>query len=245
MVIDKIIIKNHSDNILKDFIWDERTGLNERLNIITSKNGGGKTKLLEYIASKYRVNHNITHISASPQHFRCFEQIVEYSKAKKLTRPPESRHFTHLYPVITYLPGNKELIQNCNAFFNKLTLDISLDEGFVQGHRLLFNHPRCKDNNRLALSQLSTGEKTAFILWLMMHETQKPDVLLLDEFDSTINDDILDAFYGQLQMLSKECQIFITTNRWGYRKDLTENENFQWFTIDDGEITKGRPKYTK
>jgi len=240
MGIKKIIFEGHevlSDNGNNPWIP------NQSLNIITSKNGGGKTKLLEYIASKYRVNHNITHISASPQHFRCFEQIVEYSKARKLTRPPESRHFTHLYPVITYLPGNKELIQSCNAFFNKLTLDISLDEGFVQGHRLLFNHPRCKDNNRLALSQLSTGEKTAFILWLITKSEPKPNVLLLDEFDSTINDDVLSAFYGQLQMLSKECQIFITTNRWRYHEGLTDNKQFKFFTIDDGTVRVGKPHY--
>lgn len=226
MFIDKVIIKEHE--ILNDQVWVP----NEGLNIITSKNGGGKTKLLEYIANKYRVNHNITHISASVQHFKCIERIEEYGKTKKLTRPPESRQFTHLYPIITHLPSNKALINECNGFFERLQLDISLDEGFVEGYRLLFNHPRCKDNKRLSLNELSTGEKTAFILWLMMHENPKPDVLLLDEFDSAINDDLLQIFYRQLQELSKECQIFATTKR---KVEILPEYKF---VIENGKIEK-------
>ena len=240
MGIDKIAIKGHV--ILKDQTWPQNGKLNQGLNIITSKNGGGKTKILEYIANKYRVNHNITHISASVQHFKCIEDIAQYGKPKKAIRPPEARQFVHLYPVITHLPSNKELIQDCNSFFVRLKLDISLDENFVQGYRLLFNHPRCKDNKRLPLSELSTGEKTAFILWLMMHENPKPDILLLDEFDSSINDDILQIFYRQLQELSKECQIFATTNRWRYSNDFLDNKhNHLWHTIENGEIINKYP----
>lgn len=213
--------------------------VNAGLNIITSKNGGGKTKLLEYIYKNYP---KVRKISTSVQHFKCFEEIDKYEKMpSKDIRPPESRQFIDEYKAITYLPRNAKIVQQCNEFFENLKMDIRLHNvSVVELYRLLFKHTKVDTKKPLKLSELSVGEKTAFILWLITQQEQKPSVLLLDEFDSTINEDVLDKFYEILLILSKEMQIFITTNRW---KDLASlnGKEYTKYRINDGRITNEFP----
>ena len=227
MGIEMITIKDH------EFLKDQKWIPNEGLNILTSRNGGGKTKLLEYIASKYHINYDIQNISTSVQNFRSLEDTEQYRKTKNM-RPLEVRQFVRPYDVITHLPDNKELIQKCNVFFQELALDVRLDEDFVQSYRLLFRHTRIKTKRPLTLSQLSTGEKTAFILWLIMQENPKPDVLLLDEFDSSMDDDNISEFYKAILLLSKNVQVFIATHR--TKELVTDDQERKWWRINNGVI---------
>jgi hypothetical protein len=108
------------------------------------------------------------------------------------------------------LQTDDALLKDCNAFLEKLKLKIRLNETIVKGGVLYFI---TNNGVGLSLTNISTGEKTAFILWLIKNAQIKPDVLLLDEFDASMDDEIIWEFYKILQEISKETQIFIATQR--------------------------------
>ena len=229
--IEKIEFKNHELFAKQIFIP------HKGLNIITSSNGRGKTRLLKYISQNYNKKHNIKSLLASIQHFKNFTTIDDY--AKKTTRPPESRQFSEEYEIILKLQSDSEMIDECNSFFTNLKLNIQLNKTVALGGLLYF----LSRNNKkfIPLDEISSGEKTAFIFWLITKVKNKPDVLLLDEFDSHMDEEVMNEYNNILQELSKEVQIFIATHRghklYGatYRPNSKEGEN-AWHIYDDGII---------
>ncbi len=223
MGIDKIEIRDHDSLLNQD--WTPHTGL----NIITSKNGGGKTKLLEYIYGKYHSkDRNIKALLTSIHNFKNYLEIKDY--AKKNMIPPESRQFEEEYEMILKLQTEQSLINECNAFLSSLGLHIKLYDAMVKGGALYFQ----SRNNivGLPLKSLSTGEKTAFILWLITKCQKIPNILLLDEFDSSMDDDIVLNFYEILESMSHKTQIFIATHRERYLV-YTKEKNQQAHNISD------------
>jgi recombinational DNA repair ATPase RecF len=246
MGIDKVIIKEHE--ILNDQVWVP----NEGLNIITSKNGGGKTSLLRYINEKYKESHNIRHIFDHTSSFPTLTDVALYRNEHNYNQldinyQSSLRHassYQNFVPVQKAMyeirnTTNDSAIIDCNKFFEKSSLHIRIADWSKNYGRTLF----ISNGKEVEFKNISNGEKTAFILWLITRENPKPNVLLLDELDSSMNDDVLGDFYGHLQNLSKEYQIFITTNRWRYHTGLTDNKQFTFFTIKDGTVTVGKPHY--
>ena len=131
------------------------------------------------------------------------------------------------------------MIEECNHFFTKLKLKIQLSESNLLTGFLVF-----KSQNKmkgLTLNEISTGEKTAFILWLITKAKNKPDVLLLDEFDSHMDKEVGLAFKEILQQLSKQTQIFITTHNgdmYGnvYTEFYKSKSDNAWDIDDNGKI---------
>lgn len=203
-----ITIETH--HILKNQTWNPNTGL----NIITSKNGGGKTSLLQYIFSK---NENISNrFFDSVDRFECKTDLALYM----YTNPHNLNDFGQVYLILYSLRDSDESkVVECNEFFQELGLHIRIDNWTRNSGRIRFaNHT----GNFIAFNQISTGEKTAFILWLIMQSNPKPKILLLDEFDSAMDEDIVSNFYKHLITISEQgIQIFIATHR---RKSLVLDE---------------------
>ncbi len=90
-----------------------------------------------------------------------------------------------------------------------------------------------------------TGERTAFIFWLINIQTHyKLQVLLLDEFDSGISDDAIPKFYELLTNFSKKygVQIFITTHRKNSLNTFTE-ETKGAVGVNTFGLDQNQPKY--
>ncbi len=200
--IKEVVVQNHKT--LPNQVWSPYSGL----NVLTSNNGGGKTTLLEYIYAKYNRTHNIKALLTSIHNFKNYIEIKHY--AKKNMRPPETRQFEEEYKTMLNLQADEALLKDCNAFLKKLKLKISLNEAVVKSGVLYFI---TNNGVGLSLTDISTGEKTAFILWLIKNAQKKPDVLILDEFDASMDDEIIWEFYKILKEISEETQIFIATHR--------------------------------
>lgn len=239
MGIKKIIFEGHevlSDNGNNPWIP------NQSLNIITSKNGGGKTSLLRYINERYNNNENniIRFISTSISSFRSSLYLNEYRQhSLRGIRPVIYREYSPEYKFISELYDREEhgenLLDDCNAFLNSLSVNIQLESYMINAGRLRFINIR--NNAKLSIDEISTGEKTAFILWLITKSEPKPNVLLLDEFDSSIGHNIVRDFYNKLVDFSQQykIQIFIATHR-VTNQTLPTTDKFTKWIIEDGMI---------
>lgn len=227
MAITEIEITDHL--IFKNQVFRPFSGL----NIITSNNGGGKTKLLEYISYTYRDRFNIKSLLTSIHNFKDYTSIDDYI-SKKSMRPPQAMQFKEEYNVLAKLPNNPSMIKACNAFFEKLQLKIRLYDNMISAGTLYFQSRGIQ--KAIPMNQISTGEKTAFILWLITQSDVKPDVLLLDEFDSCMDQNVLTELHNILRNI-EGVQTFMTTHR-SYGLATVDG----WIDITDGGFVKGGPK---
>jgi hypothetical protein len=123
---------------------------------------------------------------ASIQHFKSFPDITRYLNTSSV-RPIASREFINEYKTIAKLMDNKKLIESCNNFFKDLKIPTRLNTNNAETGWLLFSNPNHKSKKTIPLEEISPGEKTAFILWLLIQTEQKLDILILDDFGAHLS----------------------------------------------------------
>lgn len=249
MGIEKIEIQGNG--VLKSDTWNPHA----KLNIIMAGNGGGKTTLLRGIYESYHgkkkqdgTTITIHSMLASIQHFKTWEEIDRYVNTSAL-RPPASREFNNEYKTLLRLTDDIELVKECNAFLKSLGLKIQLSEHQAESGWLLFRNPSHTSKKTIGMEKIAPGEKTAFILWLLIKSEKMPDVLLLDEFDAHLSGydgalvegeriQIRKMLYIKLieNFVNKGVQVFYATNN--TPPDLSKYSNiYSTWVIKDGKIT--------
>ena len=79
---------------------------------------------------------------------------------------------------------------------------------------LFFENPNRKPSRNIPLERITDGEKTLFVLWLILQNVEKYDVLILDEFDAHLSEENNIEFDKILDnLVNNGLQIFIATNR--------------------------------
>lgn len=257
MGIDKIEIQ--SNGILKSDTWTPHP----KLNIVMAGNGGGKTTLLRNIYESYHgkkkqdgTNIIIHSMLASIQHFKTWEEIDKYINTSAL-RPPAAREFNNEYKTLLRLTDNISLIKECNAFLKSLGLKIELSEHHAESGWLLFRNPNHTSKKTIGMEKIAPGEKTAFILWLLIKSERMPDILLLDEFDAHLSGynrafiegepiQIRKMLYIVLieNFVKKGVQVFYATNNeppdLSTYRDSNGKSMYTVWAINDGKITQSK-----
>jgi ABC-type multidrug transport system ATPase subunit len=217
-MIEQINISGHF--ILKDQIWKP---LPKGVNIITSVNGGGKTSLLKLILEQYRKQLTIRKISQSITQFEVRDDLADYkqfhynfkdfeNELKYGSTEYQQNFMTDYKTLLELRSASEQEVRECNEFFEGLNLQIRIDDWTRNSGQIRF-YRKESPNKHIAFGHISTGERTAFLLWLIMRSNPTPQVILLDEFDSGMDDDIIPPFYEQLAALGSQVQIFISTHR--------------------------------
>ena len=144
---------------------------------------------------------------------------------------------------------NISLIDECNKFLTSLGIPTQLHMANTEGGWLVFRNPRHISKYAISLEEISPGERTAFILWLLTKNPTKPNVLILDEFDAHLSFagcilqegeeiSIVRMLYDHLikHFINQGTQIFIATNR--SIPDLSRYGNiYKKFSIRDGKLS--------
>jgi len=195
------------------------------LNIIVGKNGSGKTTFLRNLVEKYSGKYTIRSLLASVQHFKSFIEIERYENTASI-KPTISRQFLEEYTTITRLIDDAKFAKECNEFFDSLAIPTKLHISSTEAGWLLFRNPRHKSKKAISLERISPGERTAFVLWLLIKNAKNYDILVLDEFDAhlsfmssvTIGGEELSVHtlmykYIVQHFVNNNVQVFISTNR--------------------------------
>jgi predicted ATPase len=192
-MITEITIINHE--YLQNQTWKPHKGL----NIICGKNGSGKTSLLQELVKQQG---RIKHLLAPIQDFASHINIEDFTKPHK----GKQRVFAEEYKAITEM-----LDSQCNKFFESLKISIRVD---CHAGWLFFENPNRKPSRNITLEKITDGEKTLFVLWLILQNVKKYDVLILDEFDAHLSEENNIECYKILDNLANNgLQIFMATNR--------------------------------
>ena len=243
--LSELTIKGHF--ALTDQTW---RNISKGLNIITSVNGGGKTSLLQHIFNTHHkeyvirnISHNITQFVVK-QDLGDYKHIVDASfldddRFTNMLRSPHSsyQNFYNDYKTLLELRDVMEDVAvECNKFFADLGLKIRIQDWTRNSGRLRFYREN-KPNSLIEFANISTGERTAFVLWLIMRSNPTPQIILLDEFDSGLDDDIMPNFMENLvKIAEKGVQIFISTHR--------KNSLSRFTTETKKNNSDGTSKYT-
>jgi predicted ATPase len=197
-MITEITIAKHE--YLQNQTWKPHKGL----NIICGKNGSGKTSLLQELAKQQG---KIKHLLAPIQEFASHINIEDFTKPHK----GKQRVFAEEYQTIIQLLDNEKLEKECNEFFKKFAIPTRVD---THNGWLFFNNPSRKPSRNIPLERITDGEKTLFVLWLILQNVEKYDVLILDEFDAHLSEENNIEFHKILDNLANNgLQIFMATNR--------------------------------
>ncbi len=229
-------IKGHFT--LTDQTWEN---INKGVNIITSVNGGGKTSLLQHIFNTHHKDYVIRNISQNIAHFDTQEELADYKERfgyllnqetswefylkkpqrvfnprllPRFRREDSYQNFMTDYKTLLELrDAEEEVAVECNNFFDGLGLKIQIQNWTRNSGRLRF-YRKNKPETLIEFANISTGEKTAFVLWLIMRSNPTPQIILLDEFDSGLDEDSIPKFVENLvKIAEKGVQIFISTHR--------------------------------
>ena len=246
-MITNLEIQHHY--ALQDQSWQPHKGL----NIITSTNGGGKTSLLEYIYQQNKTPSTIIRkVFHSVNQFECMTHLYKNERSdlqknyKSWIQHENYQNFqTEHLTLFSFDGGDGKEVDECNKFLKNLGLHIELINWKHNYGKIQFR--RTQNSKTIEFSQISTGEKTAFILWLILESNPKPNVILFDEFDSAIDEDIVSDFYKRLITLSEQgegVQIFIATHRMSHIDFTNESDinkycdKYSKWSIDNGAITQ-------
>lgn len=216
MFIDKAIIKEHE--ILNDQVWVP----NEGLNIITSKNGGGKTLFANKVKKSFKkaifLNQQFI------DNFFTSRYLNEYVKNfKKNTY--ETIIYKYISEFYSRLNSGENFTEEFNQFSQELHISIGIDKEAINAGIIRFINNL---GNKIDFNNISNSEKTAFVLWLATKcET---DILILDNIDAVFYDS--NVFYTLLYKLSDTKQIISTSNR---KVEILQECQF---VIEDGKIEK-------
>jgi Cdc6-like AAA superfamily ATPase len=144
---------------------------------VTGANGSGKTDFLKEIAHTYKKTHKVKSLLTSVLHFASYPEIKKYKKLAKI----KNLDFKDEYDIITQLADNQSLIENCNALFEKFDSQLKLHLPNAESGWLLFKHS--KFQYTFPFDRISPSEKSIFVLWLLLQNASKYDILLIDNFD--------------------------------------------------------------
>lgn len=199
-MIAEIKIENHG--YLQNQTWKPHNGL----NIINGRNGSGKTFLVKELAKQQG---KIKYLPYAVQSFAQYSNIDAFAVPQK---KPQST-FNEEYKVIEMLAENIPLIQECNSFLRQFNCT-ELFESAVESGWLFFRNEKCTGRRAVTLETITDGEKTLFILWLILQNIKNYDVLILDEFDAYLSENNCVELYKILDNLANSgLQIFIATHR--------------------------------
>jgi predicted ATP-dependent endonuclease of OLD family len=139
---------------------------------------------------------------------------------------------THLQKQI--IPKNKPW-EELNKLFKKLKFDYEFDEPFESGTYDLIDQPLLKstlDSNLIIdTDKLSDGEKAIFSLAISVIEFGSKDlpfdILLLDEYDATLNPSLIESFHYVLQkyFIKNKVQVILTSHSVTTISLASENAN--------------------
>lgn len=204
----------------------------EHLNIITGANGSGKTSLLQSLVNQYQKKYNIKSIFASVHHFKAHPEIQQYANIKTTTADND---FKQEYATIINLTDNRDLINDCNNFFQALNIPTRLNIENTESGWLLFNNLNYKSKTTITFDKISPSERSIFLLWLLTKNNTKFSILVLDDFDNHFDEVLLSKVYAIIidEFVDKRgVQVFIATNRKIVNLDTKQKQ----FKIQDGLV---------
>lgn len=222
------LIKINTNGVLQEQSFKPSEGL----NIITGANGSGKTSLLQSIVNQGQKECNIKSIFASIHHFTSHAEIQQYANIKTTTA---DKDFKQEYATITSLTNNRDLINDCNNFFQALNIPTRLNIENTESGWLLFNNPNYKSKTTITLDKISPSERAIFCLWLLTKNNTKFSVLVLDDFDNHFDEVLLSKVYAIItdEFVDKRgVQVFTATNRKIMQLDAKQKH----FKIENGLV---------
>jgi len=228
------LIKIDNNGVLQESSFET----SEHLNIITGANGSGKTSLLQSIVNQYQKEYNIKSIFASIHHFKAHAEIQQYINIKTTTTDHD---FKQEYTTITNLTDNRDLINDCNNFFQALNIPTRLNIENTESGWLLFNNPNYNSKTTITLDKISPSERAIFLLWLLTKNNTKFSVLILDDFDNHFDKVLLSKVYAIIidEFVDKRgVQVFIATNR----KIVNLNTKQKQFKIENCLVCDAKNK---
>jgi ABC-type uncharacterized transport system ATPase component len=216
MGIEKIEIRNNYSLLNQD--WTPH----QCLNIITSKNGGGKTAFVnevkKYFPKAIFLNEKFI------ENFFISKYLIEYVK-KFQKNTYETIIYKYISEFYDKLNLSEDFIQEFEKFSKRLNLLITIDKDAIKAGIIRF---RNNLGNKIEFNQISNSEKTAFILWLATK--CEADILILDNVDAVFYNS--NIFYELLFEVSNAKQIISTSSQ--KVEILPEYQ----FIIENGKIEK-------
>lgn len=196
--------------------------LNYSLNIIRSKNGGGKTAFVKEVKQCYKkaifLNTEFIYNFFTSKHLN--EYVGKFQKNNYTT--VIYKYISEFYERLNY---GESFVEEFNEFAQKLNLSIVIDKDAINAGILRFTNNR---GDKIAFNEISNSEKTAFILWIATKCVS--DVLILDNIDCVFFD--CNIFYGLLSGISDSMQIISTSNR---KIEILQEYQFE---IENGIVNK-------
>lgn len=185
------------------FLKNQEVELNYSFNIITSKNGGGKTAFVNEVRQYYKkaifLNQGFI------DNFFTSKYLNEY-----VGKFQKNNYTTIIYRYISEfyerLNSGENFTEEFEEFAQRLNLSIVIDKDAINAGILRFTN---NQGDKIAFNEISNSEKTAFILWLATK--CESDILILDNIDSVFHN--CNMFYELLSKVSDNKQIISTSNR--------------------------------
>lgn len=164
--------------------------------ILSGPIGSGKTSYLKSINSQFDFFSNL-HL------FRNLISTDDFLKVKK-------SEFSSLYSICSNIADNRALIIRCNEFLSSFSLNIRLHETNAESGWITFKSEKEKLTRHI--SNISEGEKTIFILWLILEASNQS--LILDTCDSLLPEEALKIWCKYLNTVSEKGKnVYISTVR--------------------------------